>query len=265
MPDPTPQPTISFDDFRSRWDVSSVGTGDPRIISSSFKIHTTKRYSIEDHPKFEDAARMLFQLYYLSLDQIFELHDLLSEIATEWAQQNRDLADCGRRVLTEDFEAVEAEVAKRPRVWLWKEKAKTVRIGKKWLKRHHLPLDAQNFTLGFFFFMSVKKFWTDSKTYTWDEFLECLREITCTEWEKHDVTGEYVGYVEGVYEANIKALFDMKYPHDFIICAVRHSCRSRHDSVPYVRLMCEYMKRLMDVTPPIDRRSEAQSESEGNE
>lgn len=106
-------------------------------------------------------------------------------------------------------------------------------------------------------FLSFKEIWYDNTSMNYEEFQEEFSNNSCSEWAKIDKYGDYNAgyrnYPEDSYEYqnawdltlrdNIMALYNLPYPHKFILHTVSVCCNNHQESVAYSNFLCEWMVR----------------------
>lgn len=122
-------------------------------------------------------------------------------------------------------------------------------------------LKTDEFSVYYDVYLEWKGIWDDNEEMTYDIFKSKFENIACSDWakmDKHGVCyGGYWKYPEGSeerenawelsYNENCRALYDLPYPKNFILHTVKVGCNNRLESVPYTNLLCEYMKRQIDI------------------
>lgn len=103
--------------------------------------------------------------------------------------------------------------------------------------------------------------WENNEEMPFGEFNERFEEVACSEWSKMDRHGECFGGFwkapEGSYERenaytlcredNIKGLYELPYPKEFVLETVAMGCNNRLESVRYSNAVCEWYRRKRAV------------------
>lgn len=96
----------------------------------------------------------------------------------------------------------------------------------------------------------------DGDLAAWDSFYKAFTDQACTEWGKMDETDKSFGGAWAVeaerdnawnlcHERNARALFNLPYPKHAVLWTVDYGCRTRRESVPHSKMLCEWMRRKL--------------------
>jgi len=100
----------------------------------------------------------------------------------------------------------------------------------------------------------------DGTLATWEGFFAAFDDKACSDWSRMDERGECFGGAWKAHEGsaeqanaslicrerNARALFAMPYPKRAVLwTAVEHGCSTRAESVPFTKVLCEWMRRKL--------------------
>jgi hypothetical protein len=120
--------------------------------------------------------------------------------------------------------------------------------------------DCNNNIFDFDDFLEIYSIWKENKQYTYSKFDELCRDIMCTDWHKIDRHSNFFGgfwrsedsderdnAIELTKKDNIKGLYELPYPKDFIFETIKIGCGNRRESVKYSNFLCVWFERKMEL------------------
>jgi len=143
---------------------------------------------------------------------------------------------------------------------IWFEEKKVVLSNEEQVNDYNLFRSEQN-VFTYENFMELYSIWKQDEQYTFEQFQEECSEIMCTDWYKMDYNGEPYGgfykYPDGseekdnawelTIEDNIKRLYGLPYPKDFVFETIKIGCRNRNESVKYSNYLCVWFERKIKI------------------